>query len=108
MVTHRQVGFHCWPSAPDSRDYLRSDHRHLFLFVVACRVTHDDRDIEFHDLQDAVRRRYGDVVHFGPKSCEAIAKELATHLSSLGMPPVWVEVWEDEENGARVDFEVPA
>lgn len=104
MVTHRQVGFHFWSAAPPEVEYLRHPHRHLFLLIVCLEVGHEDRHYEFHTVQNQVRNTYAEVHDFGARSCETIARELGEHLSSLGMPPEWVECWEDEENGSRVEW----
>ena len=49
------IGYHCWPEAPKHRAYLANLHRHEFCVRVAIDVTHDDREIEFHDLYDKVK-----------------------------------------------------
>ena len=54
-VRFSEPGFHCWPQAPERRAYLRNPHRHLFYVTVACIVSHDEREIEFHDLLDEAR-----------------------------------------------------
>jgi len=101
-------GFHYWSDAPDNRDYLRDRHRHLFHLMAEVEVTHDDRDVEFHDLQDAIRAWWGpDALDLGPTSCESIARSLAGHLAGLGMRVVSVEVAEDGENGATLRFNPP-
>lgn len=106
IVTHRVTGFHFWPDAPEARGYLSHRHRHQFLIIVGHAVAHDDRAIEFHDLQDAVRGLFSkEVMDFGAKSCEMIAKDIAGGLRLLNYRPAWVECWEDEENGARIEFE---
>lgn len=105
MVTHRQVGFHCWPDAPIERAYLRQVHRHLFLIIASVHVHHDNRDVEFHDLQDMVRDHYQEVHDFKSQSCETIARRLGDSLRvKHNLPVAWVEVWEDAEVGARVEF----
>ena len=105
IVTHRVPGFHFWPGAEGDVSYLANRHRHQFLFVVAWDVTHDDRDIEFHTAQAWLRDTYQANADFGAKSCEMIAKDLAAKIAEAGHKhPSWIEVWEDEENGAKVRF----
>lgn len=104
MVSHRQIGFHWWPGAPEEVAYLAHPHRHLFLMVASFEVQHSDRQLEFHTVQTAIREQFKDVHDFGPRSCEDIARELGDALASMGMPPEWVEVYEDEEHGARVEW----
>jgi len=106
IVTHRIAGFHFWPDAPDEVAYLKSLHRHLFMFVVAWKVGHDDRDVEFHTAQKWIREAYDEPKNFGAMSCEMISKDLWSKLVDAGhAAPAWVEVWEDEECGARVEFQ---
>lgn len=104
VVTHRVSGFHYWPGAPDETSYLRHRHRHLFMLVVGFEVLGHNREVEFHAAQATIRGMYEDPHDFGSKSCEMIAKELGEWLGRVDMPPAFVEVWEDEENGARVEF----
>ena len=80
-------GYHRWPDATPARDYLASRHRHRFDLGVQVPVTHDERDIEFHDLLDVARqvlegyREAGRQTYdFGDLSCEAIASELALSI----------------------------
>jgi len=103
IVTHRQVGFHAWPNAPADVAYLAQQHRHLFTFRVECAVVDGDREIEFHTLQRAVRLALGDGEYqWGARSCEHIAIVLRTLLSQF--PVLAIEVWEDDECGARVEW----
>lgn len=86
--------------------FLADRHRHMFHFTVACKVTHSDRDKEFimlkrdvvayiHDNYYAESTR---TCEFGPMSCEMLAEEVLKRFDAE-----WVEVWEDNENGARVE-----
>lgn len=96
-------GFHRWPDAHESRAYLRDRHRHLFEITATCAVSHDERDVEFHDLQDVVRAWWGPGVReLGSASCETLARDLLIHLDDLGLRPVRVDVSEDGESGATV------
>ena len=102
IVTLRREGFHQWPEAPAHRDYLRSSHRHLFTYRIGVRVTSTERQVEFHDLQGWLRVT---VRHdWGASSCESIAMHIAAHAKRNMYPTVaFVEVWEDDEVGARVE-----
>ena len=109
IVVVRVPGFHNWPDAPEPVAYLRARHRHLFTVRVEFDVTHDDRDVEFHIAQGWIRasfmRRLGGApFEFGARSCEQIAHEVAVELKTFHRAPCAVEVWEDDENGARVEF----
>lgn len=107
IVRHDLVGFHRWPAAPTEVEYLAAEHRHLFKVVVAWQVHHQDRQIEFHTAQNWVRYQYGEGPRrFGAMSCEMIGADLAKKLVEAGHPqPEWVEVWEDGECGARIEFD---
>ncbi len=123
MIPHTTViatlevpGFHWWPDAPRELSYLEKTHRHLFRFQVECATTDPDREVEFHMLRrwtlEAIMMLYSPVpptmyaadgIMFGPQSCETIAREVGDELRQ-SRPVVAVEVWEDRENGARVDW----
>lgn len=107
-------GWHRWSGAPDHRDYLASLHRHLWHFEIRMPVTHDDREVEFHDLMQAVRihlrtlfpeTHEADGHDFGERSCEAIAGELGFILADAYRRLVVVSVSEDGEAGAEVMVE---
>jgi hypothetical protein len=86
--------------------FLADRHRHIFHIKLSKEVFHDDRDIEFlvfkREILDYINKNYYDIVtgmcEFDNMSCEMIAREL---LERFGC--VYVEVWEDDENGARVE-----
>ena len=103
---------HCWPNAHEERSYLREPHSHKFRITGVCPVSHSDRDIEFHDLRDEIRkavvkgtsyRRIRDkddreiiIYDFGTASCEDIAKKVLKAIPYLHE----VHVFEDPDNGA--------
>ena len=121
MVRLRRVGFHHWPDAPSEVDYLREVHRHEFHFQVEAKAGHANRAVEFHLLKRATEAaltalygaRHYAVLPQGmteaagemplqDRSCEQIAAELLEMLI-VKWPVTAVEVWEDGENGARVE-----
>lgn len=111
IATLRAVGFHRWDAAPPQVAYLASRHRHEFVFRVEVRVQGPDRETEFHLLQAAARAILGhqwpateDGIEFGGASCESIAETVLAALGSAGYAVHAVEVWEDAENGARVEL----
>ena len=87
-------------------DFLSERHRHMFHFTVACKVTHSDRDKEFimlkrdvlEYLYDTYYRNESRTHEFGPRSCEMLGEEILNKFDAE-----WVEVWEDNENGAKVE-----
>lgn len=106
IVTHRVHGFHFFPNAPDEVSYLQNRHRHLFFMTVAWNVTNANREVEFHIAQSWLKKEFTDPQDFGARSCEMIAKLLYDKLTEAGHPvPAWIEVWEDEENGSRIEFD---
>ena len=103
-------GCHNFPMAAElfpEVAFLSDRHRHMFHFTVACKVTHSDRDKEFimlkRDIIDYINGEYfsdfSRTCEFGARSCEMLAEEV---LKEFGAE--WVEVWEDAENGARVEM----
>lgn len=94
------IGWHYWPNAPEPRDYLRASHRHEFHIRPEVRVSHDDRDIEFHDLRDIITEWW--VPEQGTNSCETIARNLWDHLTGLGLTVISVTVSEDGYEGATL------
>ena len=116
IVTTTFDGTHCWPDAPDPVAFLRNIHRHQFQVRVAVHEDHnftvDTRETEFFLLQALVRGflpRLGvvqpltGIVAMGCMSCEMMAKHIMDYLSNKGYVVGYVEVFEDGENGARVE-----
>jgi hypothetical protein len=99
-VKFTQEGFHHWKDAPNHREYLAFNHRHLFHVKVTTSVKHDDREIEFHDLMGMAKRLFttGD----GGWSCEQMASALSNKLAKEYGRSFRVDVSEDGECGAAV------
>jgi hypothetical protein len=102
-------GCHNFPKAAElfpEVAFLADRHRHMFHFTVACKVTHSDRDKEFlmlkRDILGYLTSHYYDsrtrAHEFGPRSCEMLGEEVLKAFDAE-----WVEVWEDNENGAKVE-----
>jgi hypothetical protein len=73
----------------------------VFHVKATAAVSHDDRDIEFHDLSDMIRTWWGPGAReCGSASCESLARELAGYLGDQGVVVASVEVSEDGESGA--------
>lgn len=104
-VTASFVGFHKWIDAPDEVAFLRNEHRHVFHVKVSVAVTHGDRDVEFfilkRDLSDHCAGFAGRSFLY---SCEQVAFILGELLQKDQYKVQWVEVSEDGENGARVEY----
>ena len=110
------AGLHYWPLAPASRFYLSSPHRHQFVARVTALVGNDERQVEFHDLGDALFHALVGAAHhhhvmgeggksllnFGIASCETIARRCSVILTQEGYDVVSVSVSEDDEFTATV------
>ncbi len=106
-------GFHRWSDAPEEVAHLRASHRHIFSFRIGVHVDHNNRDVEFQLLQTHAMAWITDqpqtelgvfAIEFGEKSCEHIATMMIEYLNEHhGYHVAFVEVFEDDENGARVE-----
>lgn len=108
-VKHQFAAFHQWPDAPEPRGYLARRHRHWFHVKVSMLVTHDDREVEFHDLLDHVVAASETLGvpsvsgwrDLGAMSCEMIARNIAARVAVVYPGRrVEVDVSEDGECGA--------
>jgi len=110
VIVRLQVdGLHSFPAARElypEVGFLADEHRHMFHIEAACAVTHTDRDKEFimlkRNVVDYFRQMYYKpekrTHDFGSMSCEAIAMDIQNQFDCE-----WVEVWEDNENGGRIE-----
>lgn len=108
-ITTEFEGYHKWPDAPEGRAYLGNMHRHIFKVKVTARVTHEDRQIEFHELKDRVNEVIAN--HLGwvktPEgqcawSCENMAVVIGAKLRTDDIDVETVSVSEDGECGAEI------
>lgn len=99
IITVLQVGYHKWDAAPDDVAFLRNEHRHVFHLKVSFPVTHNDRDLEFFQVQRDLRKWAKSPMNMNGKSCEMLAEDILKAFPHAA----WAEVWEDGENGARVE-----
>lgn len=121
IVTTEFEGTHFYAAAPEEVKFLAHPHRHIFKVKAELEVFHDDRELEFiivkRDLQKFCERWFN-VENCG--SCEMIGNAIVEYLSTRwGISlqkkielkreymhrKIIVEVWEDNENGARVVYE---
>lgn len=103
FVTFEVLGIHCYPEAPEDVAYLRHPHRHIFKYKVGIEVEHDNRAVEFHQFKKWCLGWYGENNNNNNKSCEMLARELATKIHHQYNPvKIEIEVWEDGECGARL------
>ena len=115
QVTTNIHALHSWPEAHGARDYLRNAHHHNFQITAWATVSHEDRDIEFHDLRQKLEEALtkgasykpwrtspgdsDDYIHdFGRASCEDIGNHVLKHMPEVHK----VRVMEDSAHGACV------
>lgn len=108
----RVQALHQWLGAPARRAYLRSLHRHIFIVEAELELEHSNREVEFHDLGEALEvslRGLGEQYHpettlvsFGARSCEMLAAELKEILEDQGYAVARVTVSEDGEHSGTV------
>jgi len=115
-VSFSKEGIHKYPAAltdpalatGDEYDvsFLGYPHRHIFEFKVWISVTHLNRDIEFIQFKRWLQNLYGDsIIQLDYKSCEMMAEELNEQINNRYPDrEVWIEVSEDNENGAFFKF----
>jgi len=109
-VTFQREGIHCYPAAatdPKLADvsFLASPHRHIFHFKVWIEVDHSDRAIEFIQFKRWLESLYTGLLELNYKSCEMIAEDLYEQINKkYPNREVWIEVSEDGENGAFLQF----
>ena len=114
-VTWQKEGIHKYPAAltdPNLADvqFLGYPHRHMFHFRVWIDVFHNDRDLEFIQFKRWCESLYsgqGSVLSLDHKSCEMMADDLYIQIASrYPGRVVHIEVAEDGENGALIQYEL--
>ena len=106
-------GVHCYPSAPEGVEFLRTPHRHMFGVYLEVEVYHDDRELEFILLKRSVnnwiksRQDEFGTWQMGAMSCEMVANWLIENVKEE-LPKgneryIKVRVDEDGENGATIE-----
>ena len=99
-VKYRIPGIHRWEGADN---YLRHPHRHEFHFTVWLEVFHNDREVEFINLKEELKKFTQSHIDNldGKFSCEMLAVDIIQYLGDhypARDRNAWVE--EDGENGA--------
>jgi hypothetical protein len=115
-VTFQKEGIHAYPAAAtdptlatgDEYDvsFLSTPHRHIFHFRVWISVEHSDRAIEFIQFKRWLENLYSQgTLQLDYKSCEMMAEDLYEQIAAKHPGrEVWIEVSEDNENGAFIKF----
>jgi len=107
-VTGGFVAFHKWEDAPANVSYLRNYHRHMFKVTAWFSVMDSNRELEFHTVQaelNSYLHTEWEKVHT-TYSCEHIADAIGTHFLDMDYTCTGVQVSEDGENGAIVQYTV--
>ena len=100
VIVKLQVeGIHNWENCDIKEvEFLKYPHRHIFHIELAKSVDDSDREIEIIMLKRKIKEYLGDEpVLFDGKSCEMIAENLLRVFDAD-----YVEVLEDNENGAKI------
>lgn len=106
FVTFQKEGIHRYPDAPKGVEFLQYPHRHIFHFRVTIDVFHNDRDIEFILFKRELEGLYSEAtLQVDYKSCEMLAEDLIEYISQkYPGRKIYVEVSEDGENGATLEY----
>lgn len=110
VVSFEAAGVHRWDVAhvgappPRGKEYLTSDHRHLFKCRAWFKVA-KARDIELIKVKEILLSELRMIFSQGPSplSCEEIAGLLFECAAANGVTLDKVEVLEDGENGAILE-----
>lgn len=114
-VKFQREGIHRYPAAAtdpnlatgewDDVSFLADKHRHIFHFYVRISVEHNDRDIEFIQFKRWLERQYDQKLEVDFKSCEMLAEELANTITEkYPNREMVIKIFEDDENGAVMEF----
>ena len=109
-VTFQRAGFHYYPAAISDQaladvNYLGNRHRHLFKFTVQIQVTHNDRDLEFHQVLNVCESLMRNTIDINHKSVEMLADDLFLQLA-IRYPnrKMKISVSEDGECGCTIEY----
>jgi len=105
-TTFSLEGFHSYDSAPVGVGFLKNNHRHLFHVRVEIEVYHNNRDIEFILLNQALKKRFPDN-SLNEMSCEMMCENIADFIHSKYANwrgrNIVVSVSEDNESGSILE-----
>lgn len=119
FVQFQKEGVHKYPAALTDPtlatggeydvSFLGYPHRHMFHFRVTITVKHNDRDIEFIQFKRWLEKLYAvGTLQLDYKSCEMMADDLYVQIASrYPGRAVTIEVSEDGENGAVIEYSAP-
>jgi len=107
IIKTRKEAFHNWNDAPQEVEFLKNLHRHIFYIEVEISVSRNDRELEFFIVKkelDNYLEAYLNNKNRIVGSCEMFAEDILRFI--IGKYPnrkYMVSVFEDNENGARVE-----
>ena len=103
--------------APPACGYLKLRHRHEFHVKVTLEVAAANRDVEFIMFKGVARGLFEELgepgayggangagIDFGSRSCEQLAIDFGNKLASMKYRVTEIDISEDGENGATVNF----
>lgn len=112
-VTFQKAGFHRYPEAATEErlkdvDYLGNRHRHLFKFKVKIEITHDNRELEFHQFLNFCESLFDNrTIDIDYKSVEMLADDIHNEISkNYPLRNHIIEVSEDGECGCEIVYDV--
>jgi len=99
------VAIHCWPEAPESERYLRSQHRHMFEVRIQIEVFHADREIEYYNFKKQLQIFLMLMPKYLTSSCEMYCDIIATMIKAkYPKRDLVVKVLEDGMEGAVCEY----
>lgn len=111
IIKDQFSAIHAWDKCPfEEVKFLRWPHRHMFHVTLKIRVSHDDRDLEFFMVKNALSKMLHDLYanrNLGSMSCEMMCKKIREDLKynvDVALDVKSISVFEDNENGAEVVF----
>lgn len=110
-VSFQKEGIHKYPAALDDPkladvSFLGHPHRHIFHFYVRLEVEHNDRDVEFILFKRELESLFSQgTMQCDYKSCEMLAEDLINYIQEkYPKRDITVKVYEDDENGAILEY----
>jgi hypothetical protein len=105
-ITTSFEGFHRYAAAPEDVAFLRALHRHVFVVTVWIEQFNDERDVEFIRFKRWLNLQLAKADFAEDASCEHMARWIGvTVLRAYPGRRLRIEVAEDGENGALVEFD---
>lgn len=99
-------GLHCYPDAPEAVAFLRHPHRHRFMISLWVEQHHEERDVEYILCKQWLNHWLQSPPWGLQSSCETMARFISEAVSAEWPGrAIRVEVSEDGENGALVEFD---